>query len=173
MVTRFNKHIIPHPKQLSSSRTRVRERTKKVENSWESQLFTKVRVIQIDDLLPRFEESSLEGDRFVFHCFTEREVDARKILDFGAMISFTGVVTYKNATEVAAAAKIVPLDRIMVETDSPYLSPEPVRNIRPNEPKHVMYTASHLASLFQLSLDAFERQTDENAIRFFNLPRGV
>jgi len=127
----------------------------------------------VDDLLPRFEESSLEGDRFVFHCFTEREVDARKILDFGAMISFTGVVTYKNATEVAAAAKIVPLDRIMVETDSPYLSPEPVRNIRPNEPKHVMYTASHLASLYKISLDAFELQTDENAIRFFNLPRGV
>ena len=124
----------------------------------------------VSDLLPRFESSALHANRFVFHCFTEGEDDARKILDFGAMISFTGVVTYKNATEVVAAARLVPLDRIMVETDAPYLSPEPVRKTRPNEPKHVVHTASHLAAIFNLSVSEFERQTDQNAIKFFRLP---
>ena len=127
----------------------------------------------VDDLLPRFEASSIDGTRFVFHCFTEEPDDAKKILDFGSMISFTGVVTYKNATQVAAAAQLVPIDRIMIETDAPYLSPEPVRSIRPNEPKHVVYTASHLASLFNMSIGDFERQTDENAVRFFDLPRSA
>jgi TatD DNase family protein len=127
----------------------------------------------VADLLPRFEASSLDGSRFVFHCFTEEPSDATKILDFGAMISFTGVVTYKNATEVAAAAQVVPIDRIMVETDAPYLSPEPVRKIRPNEPKHVVYTASHLAALFNMNIGDFERKTDENATRFFGLPERI
>ena len=87
------------------------------------------------------------------------------------MISFTGVVTYKNAPEVVAAARLVPLTRIMVETDAPYLSPEPVRKIRPNEPKNVVHTASHLAAIFDLSLHEFELQTDQNATNFFNLPK--
>ena len=124
----------------------------------------------VDDLLPIFQESTLDGNRFVFHCFTESKEDAKKILDFGAMMSFTGVVTYKNAPEVAAAARLVPIDRIMVETDAPYLSPEPVRKIRPNEPKNVVHTASHLARLFGMPLSEFEHQTDQNAIKFFNLP---
>jgi TatD DNase family protein len=123
----------------------------------------------VSDLLPTFRSSSLPGDRFVFHCFTETEADIRMILDFGAMVSFTGVVTYKNAMEVAAAARLVPLERIMVETDAPYLSPEPVRKIRPNEPKNVVYTAAFLADLFTLSTREFEEKSDENATRFFNL----
>jgi len=123
----------------------------------------------VSDLLPRFEASALEANRFVFHCFTEGELEIRRILDFGAMVSFTGVVTYKNASEVVAAARLVPLDRIMVETDSPYLSPEPVRKTRPNKPKHVIHTASFLADLYEMSLDHFARQTDQNATRFFNL----
>ena len=124
----------------------------------------------VEELLPRFESSAIHANRFVFHCFTEGEEEARKILDFGAMISFTGVVTYKNATEVVAAARLVPIERMMVETDAPYLSPEPVRKSRPNEPKNVMHTASHLASMLNLSLSEFEHQTDQNATKFFNLP---
>ena len=123
----------------------------------------------VDDLLPIFEASSISGNRFVFHCFTETEDDARKILDFGSMISFTGVVTYNNATEVAAAARIVPLDRMMVETDAPYLSPEPVRKTRPNEPKHIIHTSACLASIRGVDPVAFEQQLDENAISFFNI----
>jgi TatD DNase family protein len=125
----------------------------------------------VDELLPRFESSGIRSERFVFHCFTEGEAEARRILEFGAMISFTGVVTYKNAPEVAAAARLVPLTRIMVETDAPYLSPEPVRKIRPNEPKNVVHTASYLASIFDLSLREFELQTDQNATTFFRIPK--
>ncbi len=127
----------------------------------------------VDDLLPIFRASSLSSDRFVFHCFTEGKEEAKQVLDFGAMISFTGVVTYKNASEVAAAAQLVPLERMMVETDAPYLSPEPVRKIRPNEPQFVTHTASFLAELFGISLSEFERQTDQNATTFFNIPCGV
>jgi len=123
----------------------------------------------VDDLLPIFQSSSISGNRFVFHCFTERVEDARKILDFGSMISFTGVVTYKNAEEVADAAHLVPLDRMMVETDAPYLSPEPVRKMRPNEPKYVIHTAMRLAEIKGVDPVAFERQLDENATNFFGI----
>ena len=123
----------------------------------------------VDDLLPIFEASTLASNRFVFHCFTEGVEDMKKILDFGAMVSFTGVVTYRNASEVAAAAQLVPLDRLMVETDSPYLSPEPVRKERPNEPKNVVYIAAFLADLFKIAIGEFEAQTEQNTIRFFNL----
>jgi TatD DNase family protein len=121
----------------------------------------------VDDLLPIFQSSSILGNRFVFHCFTEKVEDARKILDFGSMISFTGVVTYKNAEEVVEAAKLVPDDRIMVETDSPYLSPDPVRKTHPNEPKYVIHTANRLAEIRGVDPDVFEQQLDENAMRFF------
>ena len=123
----------------------------------------------VDDLLPIFQSSSISGNRFVFHCFTETAEDARKILDFGSMISFTGVVTYKNAEEVAEAAKVVPHDRLMVETDAPYLSPEPLREMRPNEPKYVIHTAKRLAEIRGVNPVTFERQLDENASNFFGI----
>lgn len=124
----------------------------------------------VDDLLPIFSASTIDGSRFVFHCFTETPDDARKILDLGSMLSFTGVVTYKNATEVVAAAELVPIDRMMVETDAPYLSPEPVRKMRPNEPKNVVHTARFLAQLKGKTPEDFERIVDQNAHRFFRLP---
>ena len=123
----------------------------------------------VDDLLPIFTSSTLDPARFVFHCFTETPDDARKILDFGAMISFTGVVTYPNATQVAEAAVLVPDDRIMVETDAPYLSPVPVRKTRPNEPKYVVHTAACLAKLRGCDVSDFEKIVDQNAMHFFNL----
>jgi TatD DNase family protein len=130
-----------------------------------------------DDLLAVFRAlpSGFDPSRFVFHCFTGTPVDARTVLDFGAWISFTGVVTFANAAEVAEAAKLVPADRIMVETDSPFLSPEPVRKLRPNEPKHVIHIARRLAELRGVNPIDFERQLDANAERFFGikLPAGA
>jgi TatD DNase family protein len=123
----------------------------------------------VNDLLPIFTATSLDPTRFVFHCFTETPQEAKKILDFGAMISFTGVVTYPNASQVAEAAVLVPDDRIMVETDAPYLSPVPVRKTRPNEPKYVMHTASFLAKLRGVDERTFEQMLDQNASNFFNL----
>lgn len=123
----------------------------------------------VDDLLPIFTASNLAHDRFVFHCFTETPIDARNILDFGAMIGFTGVVTFQNAPQVAEAARLVPDDRLLVETDAPYLTPEPFRKTRPNEPKFVVHTAAFLAQLRGVSEKDLERVLDSNAERFFSL----
>ena len=123
----------------------------------------------VEDLLPVFKQSTISGDRFVFHCFTETLDEARAILDFGSMISFTGVVTYKNAPQVVEAAEFTPLDRMMVETDAPYLTPEPLRTTRPNEPQFVVHTAAFLANLKGMPADQFEQQMDVNARSFFKL----
>lgn len=122
-----------------------------------------------DDLLPVFRAASFDPARYVFHCFTGTPEDARKVLDFGAWISFTGVVTFRNAPEVAEAAKLVPLDRMMVETDSPFLSPEPVRTVRPNEPQYVVHVARYIASLRGMDPGELEAMLDANAERFFGL----
>lgn len=123
----------------------------------------------VDDTLAIIGASGLPGERFVFHCFTEAPGECRKVLDAGCMISFTGIVTYKNAAGVRGSALLVPDDRIMVETDAPYLSPEPHRKVRPNEPKFVVDTARYLADLRGTTLEAFDALTTANAERFFKL----
>ncbi len=125
-----------------------------------------------DALIPIFKSSGINPGKFVFHCFTGTPDDARHVLDFGAMISFTGVVTYKNAAEVAEAAKLVPLDRIMVETDSPYLAPVPHRGERPCQPAWAWHTAEFLAHLRGEPMDGddgFHAAINRNTHRFFNI----
>ena len=122
-----------------------------------------------EELLPILEASSLPNESFVFHCFTGGPNEARQIIDFGAMLSFTGVVTYRNAKEVAEAAMLVPEDRIMVETDAPYLSPEPLRGKHPNIPPNVIHTARFLAELRKTDFSTFEQALDRNAERFFRI----
>ena len=122
-----------------------------------------------DELIAILATTAFERSRFVFHCFTGTPDDARAILDFGAWISFTGIVTFRNAPQVAEAAKLVPADRIMVETDAPFLSPEPARKVRPNEPKHVVHVARFLAQLRGADEREFEQQLDANAQRFFGI----
>ncbi|MCB9844871.1 MAG: TatD family hydrolase [Phycisphaeraceae bacterium] len=123
-----------------------------------------------DDLIPVLRASGLEPSRFVFHCFTGNERDARTCLEYGAMISFTGVVTYPNAPEVRAAARIVPGDRLMVETDAPFLSPAPHRGKRPCRIAWVRDTAEALASLRGEAFEAFHARINENTERFFGIP---
>ena len=106
----------------------------------------------------------------MFHCFTGTPDDARKVLDFGAMISFTGVVTYRNAKEVAEAARLVPLERVMCETDAPFLAPEPHRGKRPCVPAWSRHTAEFLATLHDVPFEDFERHLDDNTERFFGIP---
>ena len=122
----------------------------------------------VDDTIAIIKSSALPGNRFVFHCFTEPPPEARKVLDLGAMVSVTGIVTYKNAPEVRESAKLVPLDRLMVETDSPFLTPEPHRRVKPNEPRYVVATARFLAELRGVEFERFVRQLDANATRFFS-----
>lgn len=123
----------------------------------------------VEDLLPILRRSTIRPERFVFHCFTEIPEHARLVLDFGASISFTGVVTYRNAREVADSARLVPDDRIMVETDAPFLSPEPVRGRRPCTPAYARLTAEFLADLRATPFPDFHRIIDANASRFFGI----
>ncbi|MCJ7693674.1 MAG: TatD family hydrolase, partial [Sedimentisphaerales bacterium] len=91
----------------------------------------------------------------VFHCFSGSAEQAKIILDYGFYISFTGVVTFKNADLIRKAAKIVPVDRLMLETDCPYMSPEPMRKQKINEPALMIHTAKHLAELKQIDFTDF------------------
>lgn len=122
-----------------------------------------------EELITILRRSSLDPSRFVFHCFTGGPDDMRLLLDFGAMVSFTGVVTYRNAREVQEAARLAPLDRIMVETDAPFLTPEPHRGVRPNEPRFARVTATFLAALRQESWEDFHGAINANTERFFRI----
>jgi len=123
-----------------------------------------------DDLIPILRGGPFDPQRFVFHCFTGSPDDMRKILDFGAMVSFTGVVTYRNAPQVREAARLAPLERIMVETDAPFLSPEPHRGKRPCRPAWVRHVAEALAALRGEPFERFHEAVNENSRRFFGLP---
>ncbi|NOX58401.1 MAG: TatD family hydrolase [Planctomycetes bacterium] len=107
--------------------------------------------------------------RVVFHCFTGTADEARRAAQAGWRISFTGIVTFKRSTELQAIARDYPADQLMLETDSPYLSPIPVRSIRPNEPAHLAHTAKFLAELRGISLDEFAAATSANTRAFFGL----
>jgi TatD DNase family protein len=97
----------------------------------------------------------------VMHCFTETLEVARAAIDMGFFISFSGIVTFKNARELQAVAAALPLARLLIETDAPYLAPVPFRG-RTNEPAYVPHVAHKLAELQQTSIDAVEAATTEN-----------
>jgi TatD DNase family protein len=105
----------------------------------------------------------------VIHCFTGDWAAARRYLDLGLFISLSGVLTFKNAGALREAAAQIPLDRLMLETDSPFLAPIPHRGER-NEPAHVRFTAARLAELRGLSLAEVEAATTANARRALRLP---
>lgn len=125
------------------------------------------------DLIPILKASGLHPTRFVFHCFTGTPDDARAVLDFGAMISFTGVITYKNAQGVRDAARLVPIDRLMVETDAPFLPPEPHRGERPCKPWMTSLTARKLAEVHGQACasdwERFHQNLVSNVSRFFGI----
>lgn len=123
-----------------------------------------------DELVPILKKTTLDPGKCVFHCFTGNARDVRTILDFGAWVSFTGVVTYRNAPEVREAAALVPADRIMVETDAPFLSPEPHRGVRPCQPWMTSVTARRLAEVRGVAWERFHEQVNDNTRRFFGIP---
>ena len=120
-----------------------------------------------DDTMAIIRESGVDGLAMVFHSFTGGAGEVREILDIGAMVSFSGIATFKSADDIRAGALITPDDRILVETDSPYLSPVPVRNARVNQPAHVAHVATCLAALRGVDVEQFAAQTTANAKRFF------
>lgn len=102
----------------------------------------------------------------VMHCFSEDWETAQAALDLGFYISISGIVTFKNALTTQEVARQVPLDRLLVETDAPYLAPLPYRG-KPNEPAYVAETAAFIANLRGISLEELARKTTENFFRLF------
>jgi TatD DNase family protein len=121
------------------------------------------------DTLSVLRESGIDGSDVLFHSFTGDGDQARRILDLGARISYGGIVTFKKSRENREAAMLTPPDRICVETDAPFLTPEPIRKIRTNEPAHVVHTARLLAEIRKQPLEEFASRTTANAEAFFGI----
>ncbi len=125
------------------------------------------RSASIDTLAILREEGGGEAGG-VFHCFTETAEVARAALDLGFYISFSGILTFRNAHELREVARFVPLDRLLIETDSPYLAPVPFRG-RTNQPAYVAFVAKQVAELKQLPQTEIARATSANFDRLFRL----
>ena len=104
----------------------------------------------------------------VMHCFTESLEVAEAAIAMGFYISFSGIVTFKSAKDLQAVARAVPLERMLIETDSPYLAPVPFRG-RTNEPGYVRHVAEYIATLKDIPLDQVARQTTQNFFNLFNV----
>lgn len=117
------------------------------------------------DTLTIMEQMGAREAGGVMHCFVEDWDTARRAMDLGFYISFSGIVTFKNAQELKEVARKVPLDRMLVETDSPYLAPVPYRG-KTNEPAFVRHVAEHIAELRGVEVETIAQATTEN---FFNL----
>ena len=120
-----------------------------------------------DDMAAILKEETGQGAfPFVLHCFTAGQDLARTALDLGGYISFSGIITFKNAEDIREVAKFVPADRYLVETDAPYLAPIPHRG-ESNEPSFVRFTAEKVAEVRGLSLEALGAETTANFARLF------
>lgn len=114
------------------------------------------------------DDSSMNWERVVFHCFSEGPGEMQALLDRGAYGSFTGIITFKNAESIRDAARLQGLERLMIETDAPYLAPMPHRG-KPNEPAYLRHTADFCASLFKVSYEVLAQRTTETAVAFYGL----
>lgn len=122
-----------------------------------------------DDVAAMLIDHGFRNRRVVFHCFTGSADEAAAIAERGWRISFTGIVTFPKSDELQAIARDYPADKLMVETDSPYLSPVPVRSKRPNEPAFVAHTARFLSQLRGVAFEKLMAQTYHNTREFFGL----
>lgn len=119
-----------------------------------------------DDTLAILREEGGGRSRGVFHCFTETADVARAALDLGFYISFSGILTFRNAEDLREVARFVPLDRCLIETDSPYLAPMPYRG-KTNTPAYVPYVGAKLAELKGLTVEAVAEATTRNTLELF------
>lgn len=120
------------------------------------------------DTLRIMEEEGASQVGGVMHCFTESLEVAERAIALGFCISFSGIVTFKNALQLKEVARKIPLDRILVETDSPYLAPVPYRG-KTNQPAYVRHVAEEIAKLRQVSLEEVSNTTTENFMQLFKL----
>ena len=123
------------------------------------------------EMIGQFQQS-VGSVRGVMHCWPGTPEETQWFLDLGFYVSFSGIVTFKNARQVKAAAAMVPDHRLLIETDCPFLSPEPCRKERRNQPAFVRHVAQYLANLREIDFEELSQTTTQNARRLFNLPAG-
>ena len=171
-----------HPKVIAIGETGLDYYRIKEDSEWQRERFrTHIRAARqcgkplivhmraaAEDTLRIMREEHAGEVAGVMHCFTETWEVAQAALELGFYISFSGIVTFKNAHELKEVAKRVPLARMLVETDSPYLAPVPFRG-KTNQPGLVKYVAEEIARLRGLSPDEIGRQTSSNFFRLFNV----
>jgi TatD DNase family protein len=154
------------PEPLDWQRSRFRTHIRAARESGKP-LIIHTRSASEDTLRIMREERAGEAGG-VMHCFTESLAVARAAIDLGFFISFSGIVTFKNARELQAVAQELPLERLLIETDAPYLAPVPVRG-RTNEPAYVVHVAAKLAELKGISVAHVQQETTENFRRCFKI----
>ena len=162
--TGLDYYRLPEPLDWQRQRFRVHIRAARETGK---PLIIHTRAASADTLrIMREERADLVGG--VMHCFTESLEVARAAIDLGFYVSFSGIVTFKNARDLQEVARALPLDRLLIETDAPYLAPVPHRG-RTNEPAFVPHVAQKLAELRSQPLDLIEAATEENFHRCFNV----
>ena len=127
-------------------------------------LIVHTRDAEVDTIKLLTEEGAVDTGS-VIHCFTGSSDFATKVLELGFYISFSGIITFKNAENLRQIAKQVPLDKMLIETDAPYLAPVPMRG-KPNEPAYLPYIAEFMAQLLGLPYESFAEQMTQNFLRF-------
>ena len=131
-----------------------------------------IHLREADEVAARIlREEGLPAAGGVIHCFTSDAAAARTWLDLGLYISVAGIVTFKTAEAIREAVRIVPHDRLLVETDAPYLAPIPLRGKR-NEPAYLVHTAAKVAELWGVGVDEVAARTSENVRRLFRMKAG-
>lgn len=121
-----------------------------------------------EDVFKIMKEEHYSGTRGILHCYSSSVEMAREFVKLGFYISLGGPVTFKKAKTPKLVAKEIPLDKLLIETDSPYLTPEPYRGKR-NEPKYVKYVAEEIARIKEVSIDVIAEKTNNNFKKLFNL----
>ena len=121
-----------------------------------------------DDCVRIIDESGVDWRKVVFHCFSEGSEQVKQLNERGGRASFTGIITYKSAESVREAAREQGIERLMIETDCPYLTPVPLRG-KPNEPAYLAHIAKFCANLFGMESQAFEERVTANTREFFFL----
>ncbi len=120
------------------------------------------------EILTKYKKQHGEKFKVLIHCFTGGENFCQKLLDIGCYISFSGIVTFKNAKEIQGAMQIVPMKKLLIETDSPYLAPEPHRG-KKNEPAFVKHVAEFIAKERELTFEQVAQQTTQNFCQLFEI----
>jgi len=157
-----------HPKVIAIGETGLDYFRLKGDLEWQRLRFrTHIRAARESDTLCIMEEEKASEVRGVMHCFTETWEVAEAALAMGFYISFSGIVTFKNAKQLKEVAQRVPMERILIETDSPYLAPVPHRG-KLNQPAYVKHVAEEIALLRGISIDEVGRCTTENFTQLFN-----